>query len=94
MRAVPYNQIKEFAYDRGLGYIEVSAKTGKNINQSFECLTHQVYDLTSADMDFSMDESVDNKDNQKGSKISSVSKGNKNSLVLNGSRNNIRNGQQ
>ena len=30
-RVIPYNQVKEFAYGLGIGYIEVSAKTGKNI---------------------------------------------------------------
>ena len=49
-RVVPYNQVKEFAYGHGLGYIEVSAKTGKNIPQSFECLTKQIYELTPVDL--------------------------------------------
>ena len=50
-RKVPYNVVKEFAYGHGLGYIEVSAKTGKNIKQSFECLARQIYELTPVNLD-------------------------------------------
>jgi GTPase SAR1 family protein len=37
-RAVPYNVAMEFARTRNMGYLEVSAKTGANILNSFNCL--------------------------------------------------------
>lgn len=37
-REVPYNVAMEYARSRNFGYLEVSAKTGFNIRNSFNCL--------------------------------------------------------
>ena len=37
-RAVPYNIAMQYARDRNMGYLEVSAKTGANILNAFNCL--------------------------------------------------------
>ena len=37
-RAVSYNTAMQFARERNMGYLEVSAKTGANIVNSFNCL--------------------------------------------------------
>ena len=38
-REVPYNVAMEYARSRNFGFLEVSAKTGTNIKNSFYCLT-------------------------------------------------------
>ncbi len=37
-REVPYNTAMEYARSRNFGFLEVSAKTGTNIKNSFYCL--------------------------------------------------------
>lgn len=37
-REVPYNTAMEYARSRNFGFLEVSAKTGANIKNSFYCL--------------------------------------------------------
>ena len=37
-REVPYNTAMEYARSRNFGFLEVSAKTGNNIKNSFYCL--------------------------------------------------------
>jgi hypothetical protein len=37
-REVPYNVAMEYARARNFGYLEVSAKTGMNVRNSFNCL--------------------------------------------------------
>ena len=37
-RQVPYNVAMEYARSHNMGYLEVSAKTGANIRNSFNCL--------------------------------------------------------
>lgn len=37
-REVPYNEAMEYARGKNMGYLEVSAKTGANIRNSFNCL--------------------------------------------------------
>ncbi len=37
-REVPYNVGMEYARSRNFGFLEVSAKTGTNIKNSFHCL--------------------------------------------------------
>ena len=37
-REVPYNLAMEYARTRNLGYLEVSAKSGVNIKNAFNCL--------------------------------------------------------
>ena len=37
-RQVPYNVAMEYARQRNFGFLEVSAKTGTNIKNSFYCL--------------------------------------------------------
>ncbi len=37
-RQVPYNEAMEYARARNFGYLEVSAKSGLNIRNSFNCL--------------------------------------------------------
>lgn len=37
-REVPYNVAMEYARNRNFGFLEVSAKTGTNIKNSFYCL--------------------------------------------------------
>ena len=37
-REVPYNDAMEYARSRNFGFLEVSAKTGSNIRNSFNCL--------------------------------------------------------
>ena len=37
-REVSYNEAMEYARAKNMGYLEVSAKTGANIRNSFTCL--------------------------------------------------------
>lgn len=37
-REVPYNTAMEYARSRNFGFLEISAKTGTNIKNSFYCL--------------------------------------------------------
>eukprot|EP00347_Sterkiella_histriomuscorum_P016664 403352329 len=42
-REVPYNTAMEYARSRNFGFLEVSAKTGINIKNSFYCLVKEIY---------------------------------------------------
>lgn len=42
-REVPYNVAMEYARSRNFGYLEVSAKTGMNVRNSFNCLVREIY---------------------------------------------------
>ena len=42
-RQVPYNVAMEYARSRNFGYLEVSAKTGMNVRNAFNCLVKTVY---------------------------------------------------
>lgn len=41
-REVPYNEGMEYARTRNFGFLEVSAKTGTNIKNSFYCLVRGI----------------------------------------------------
>ena len=62
-RVVPYNVIKEFAFNNSMNYFEVSAKTGKNIIPAFHTLAAQIYDLTHADSDATSEHNSNNNNN-------------------------------
>jgi len=42
-RQVPYNVAMEYARARNFGYLEVSAKTGMNVRNAFNCLVRTIY---------------------------------------------------
>lgn len=42
-REVPYNMAMEYARSRNFGFLEVSAKAGTNIKNSFYCLVREIY---------------------------------------------------
>jgi GTPase SAR1 family protein len=47
-REVPYNIAMEYARMRNFGFLEVSAKTGMNVRNSFNCLVREIYRNTAA----------------------------------------------
>jgi GTPase SAR1 family protein len=42
-REVPYNVAMEYARSRNFGFLEVSAKAGTNIKNSFHCLVRGMH---------------------------------------------------
>lgn len=42
-REVPYNVAMEYARARNIGFVEVSAKTGMNVRNAFNCLTREIF---------------------------------------------------
>jgi GTPase SAR1 family protein len=42
-REVPYNVAMEYARVRNFGFLEVSAKTGMNVRNAFNCLVREIY---------------------------------------------------
>ena len=69
-RQVPYNVAMEYARARNFGYLEVSAKTGMNVRNAFNCLVRTIYRNTA---DYVEEESPSGKDASEMKKASSES---------------------
>ena len=51
-RKVSYEEGKKFAESNGMVFFEVSAKTGENVQESFECIFKEAIDINPAEKHF------------------------------------------
>lgn len=55
-REVPYNVAMEYARSRNFGFLEVSAKTGMNVRNAFNCLVREIYHNTTVGIEEAIEE--------------------------------------
>ena len=44
-RAVTYEEASEYAKEKNLNYVELSAKTGKNVANAFQTIVEEIYKI-------------------------------------------------
>ena len=45
-RAVTYEEASAYARDKNLNYVELSAKTGKNVASAFQTIVEEIYKIS------------------------------------------------
>ena len=78
-RQIDIEDVKKFADEKNLKYVETSAKTGENINQLFETITATLYDSgpnkkDNKDVTVILDKPIDENSKENGGKKGCVGK--------------------